>query len=299
MTGTGRNDLSVFKSEAGAGLFMHTYDKLMEYWPSPYETMEIQTKFGVCHVIVSGPEDGETVLMFHGMTSNSAMWYPTIEALRDFRVYCIDTPGDFGKSRVAKRISTPEDAVHWMDQVLDALGLAKTTFIGHSMGGWFCSNYATSRPERIERLILIAPVATFLPVPFLKFLLKVYPAMLWPKPDRIRKAWDWFCKKGYSLPSQVMDMVIAAYTHGRSQLPVVPRVIEKEAWSRISAQVLFLVGDEEKIYDAESVMKCVRETLPDSEVVLIKEAGHCLILEQKLSVNEAIRRFMINARTYK
>lgn len=46
-------------------------------------------------------------------------------------------------------------------------------------------------------------------------------------------------------------------------------------------------------------MKCVRETLPDSETVLIKEAGHCLILEQKLSVNEAIRRFMINARTYK
>ncbi|MNP71952.1 putative carboxylesterase nap [compost metagenome] len=96
-----------------------------------------------------------------------------------------------------------------------------------------------------------------------------------------------------------MDMVIAAYTHGRSQLPVVPRVIEKEAWSRISAQVLFLVGDEEKIYDAENVMKCVRETLPDSEVVLIKEAGHCLILEQKSSVNEAIRRFMIKPSTYK
>ncbi|MOA09721.1 putative carboxylesterase nap [compost metagenome] len=244
-------------------------------------------------MIVSGPEDGEPVFMFHGMTSNSAMWYPTVEALKDFRVYCIDTPGDFGKSKVAKSIRTPEDAVLWMDQVLDAFGLAKATLIGHSMGGWFCSNYATSRPERIKRLVLLAPVATFLPIPFLKLLRKVYPAMLWPKPNRIRRAWDWFCKKGYSLPSHVMDVVIAAYTHGRSQLLVVPRVIEKEAWSKLSAPVLFLVGDEEKIYDAAKVMRRVRETLYDSEVMLISGAGHCLILEQKSAVNEAILRFMM------
>lgn len=292
MTSTEQIDLSVFKSEAGSQIFMNTYDKLMEHWPCQYETMEISTEFGVCHVIVSGPEDGETVFMFHGMTSNSAMWYPTMEALKDFRVYCIDTPGDFGKSRVAKYIRTPEDAVLWMDQVLDAFGFAKATLIGHSMGGWFCSNYAVSRPERIERLVLLAPVATFMPIPFLKLLQKVYPAMLWPKPERIRRAWDWFCRKGYSLPSHVMDVVIAAYTHGRSQLAVVPRVIEKEAWSRLSAPVLFLVGDEEKIYDAAKVMKRVKEALYDAEVMLISGAGHCLILEQKSSVNEAILRFM-------
>ncbi|CAM3004479.1 alpha/beta hydrolase [Paenibacillus sediminis] len=292
MTSTTQNDLPVFKSEAGSQIFKHTYDKLMEYWPSQYETMEVETEYGLCHVIVSGPKEGKPILMFHGMTGNSAMWYPTIEALTDFRVYCIDTPGDFGKSRVVKCIRTPEDAVRWMDQFLDALGLTKATFIGHSMGGWFCSNYATVRPERIERLVLLAPVATFLPVPFLKLLQKVYPAMLWPKPDRIRRAWDWFCSKGYSLPSHVMNLVIAAYTHGRSQLPVVPRVIEKGAWSRLSAPVLFLVGDEEKIYNVEKVLKCVQETLQDSEVMMIRGAGHCLILEQKSSVNEAIRRFI-------
>jgi pimeloyl-ACP methyl ester carboxylesterase len=293
MTGTALNYLPVFKSEEGSQMFAVTYDKLMDYWPVEYETIEITTEFGLCHVIVSGPEDGEPVLMFHGMTSNSAMWYPTIEALTGFRVYCIDTPGDFGKSKVVASIRTPEEAVRWMDQCLDTLGFVKATFIGHSMGGWFCSNYATVRPERIERLVLLAPVATFMPIPFLKLLQKVYPAMLWPKPDRIRRAWNWFCSEGYSLPSHVMDLVIAAYTHGRSQLPIVPRVIEKEAWNRLSAPVLFLVGDEEKIYDAKKVVKCVRETLCDSEIIMIRKAGHCLILEQKSSVNEALRTFIM------
>lgn len=292
MTSTALSELPIFKSEAGSQLFADCYEKLMTYWPGPYETMEIKTEFGLCHVIACGPEEGKPVLMFHGMTSNSALWYPTIEALTDCRVYCIDTPGDFGKSKVIKQIRTPEDAVLWMDQLLDGLKLEKPAFIGHSMGGWLCSNYATARPERIERLVLLAPVATFLPIPFLRLLRKVYPAMLWPKPDRIRRAWDWFCTKGFSLPPHVMNLVIAAYTHGRSQLPVVPRVISKEAWSKLSAPVLFLVGDEEKIYKANKVMERVKKTLQDSEVILINGAGHCLIIEQQSAVNEAIRRFI-------
>ncbi len=292
MNNAAQQVIPIFKNEAGVQRFNQTYDQLMSLWPCPYETIEIRTEFGLCHVIVSGPEDGEAVLMFHGMTSNSAMWYPTVEALQHCRVYCVDTPGDFGKSKVTKQIRTAEDAVQWMDQVMDALGLVKAIFIGHSMGGWLCSNYAAKRPERIERLVLLAPVATFLPIPFLKFLYKIYPAMLWPRPARIRKAWDWFCREGYSLPAPVMDLVIAAYTFGRSQLPVVPLVLEKQAWSGLTAPVLFLVGDEEKIYDAARVMDVVRETIPHAEVALISGAGHCLILEQQASVNEAIQRFI-------
>ncbi|MFD0717058.1 alpha/beta fold hydrolase [Paenibacillus sp. GCM10027626] len=293
MTSAALDYLPVFKSETGSRVFMEAYEQLMEYWPTEYDTMEIQTEFGPCHLIASGPEEGEPILMFHGMTGNSALWYPTVEALSGFRIYCVDAPGDFGKSKAVKRIRTPEDAVRWMDQVLDALGLAKANFIGHSMGGWFCSNYAVARPERIKRLALLAPVATFLPAPFGKLLIKVYPAMLFPKPSRIRRAWNWFCSKGYSLPPHVMDMIIAAYSHGRSQLPVVPRVIEKEAWNKLSAPVLFLVGDEEKIYDAEQVKQRVSESLPNSTICTIYGAGHCLILEQKASVNEAIREFVL------
>lgn len=293
MTDAAFDYLPVFKSKTGSRAFAEAYERLMEYWPTEYGTLEIETEFGPCHLIVSGPEQGEPILMFHGMTGNSALWYPTVEALSGFRVYCADAPGDFGKSKVVKRIRTPEDAFRWIDQLLDALGLAKASFIGHSMGGWFCSNYAVARPERMKRLALLAPVATFMPIPFGKLLAKVYPAMLFPKASLIRRAWNWFCAEGYSLPPQVMNMIIAAYSHGRSQLPVVPRVIEKEAWARLAAPVLFLVGDEEKIYDAERVKQRVGEALPDSTICTVHGAGHCLILEQKETVNEALRKFML------
>ncbi|MCY9669273.1 alpha/beta hydrolase [Paenibacillus alginolyticus] len=286
--------LPVFKSSAGHAEFLNAYDRLMKFWPTDHETMEVETEFGSCHVIVSGPKEGKPVFMFHGMTGNSAMWYPTIEALSGFRTYCIDAPGDFGKSKARKRIRTSHDAVLWMDQIFDSLGYEKAAFIGHSMGGWFCSNYALARPERIERLTLLAPVATFLPIPLLKLLRYIYPAMLIPNRHRIERAWNWFCSKGYTLPPHVMDVVVAAYSHGRSQLPVIPRVIEPSAWKKLSAPVLFLVGEEEKIYDAGEVMKVVVGTLPSSTVGLIQGAGHCLILEKKGAVNKAIHDFMVS-----
>lgn len=285
--------LPVFKSEAGSRLFMEAYERVMKNWPVPYESLEFQTEFGACQVIASGPKQGEPVLMFHGMTCNSALWYPTIEALSGFRIYCVDTPGDFGKSKAVKKIQTPEDAARWMNQLLDVMGLEKAIFIGHSMGGWFCSNFAVAHPERIKQLLLLAPVASFLPAPFVKLLFKVYLALLFPNPTRISRAWDWFCAKGYSLPPHVMDMIIAAYSHGKSQLPVVPRVIEKEAWEKLDSPVLFMVGDEEKLYDAEQVKQQVKHVLPESTVYIVQDAGHCLMLEQREYVNRAIRQFLL------
>jgi pimeloyl-ACP methyl ester carboxylesterase len=293
MTKKKSQNFSVFKSEAGLRIFTDAYERVMEHWPVPYESMEVQTDYGDCHVIACGPKQGKTVLMFHGMTSNSALWYPTIEALSGFRIYCVDTPGDFGKSKAAKKIQTPEDAIRWMNQLLDVMGLEKAIFVGHSMGGWFCSNYAAAHPERIEQLILLAPVASFLPAPFVKLLFKVYPALLFPKPDRIRRAWKWFCAKGYSLPPHIMNLIIAAYMHGKSQLPVVPRVIEKEVWKNLSSPVLFMAGDEEKLYDAGQVKQQVKQALPEATVYIVQGAGHCLMLEQREYVNKVIREFLL------
>jgi pimeloyl-ACP methyl ester carboxylesterase len=283
---------SIFKNASGEQTFTAAYDRLMELWEEPYETFELVTEFGVCHVIAAGPQDGKPALMFHGMTGNSALWYPTMEALKSYRTYCVDAPGDFGKSRIDKPIRSSEEAARWIGQLYDALGLEKATLVGHSMGGWLAANFALAHPERIDKLVLLAPVATFLPIPLLKMMRHIYPAMLLPNPTRIARGWNWFCSKGYTLPPAVMSMVIAAYTHCRLQLAVLPRVFPKEAWAKLASPVLFLVGDEEKIYDADKVKARVADALPHAEIAVVPRAGHCLIVERKDLVNDAIRAFL-------
>lgn len=41
--------------------------------------------------------------------------------------------------------------------MLDALGIARAAFVGTSLGGWLALDYATRRPERVDRLALLCP----------------------------------------------------------------------------------------------------------------------------------------------
>lgn len=284
---------SIFKSEAGRSAFLDTYDRAMGLWQFPYETFKINTDYGICHITACGPRDGKPLLLFHGMTGNSSMWYPVVSSLQAFRTYCIDAPGDFGKSIVKRRIKTSADAQKWIEQVYTTLSLETASLIGHSMGGWLSANFALGRPEMVDRLILIAPVATFLPMPLFKLMHTIYPAMLLPSPKRIARAWSIFCSKGYSLPAEIMDMVITAYTHCRLQLQVMPRVFPKESWKALHAPVLFLVGEDEQIYAADRVCRRVAKMLPHAKITVVPKAGHCLTIEQSELVNNEIKKMWI------
>lgn len=284
--------LSIFKSEQGEANFLASYERVMANWPIPYETLRIRTDYGDCHVVASGPADGKPIVILHGMTMNAGMWYPNIGALSSFRTYCVDAPGDFGKTKLMKMIQTKDDAIQWIDQLLDGLGLRTASFTGHSMGGWLTVNYALARPERVERLALLAPVATLRPLPLVKMLRHIYPAMLKPAPDRIKRGWRIFCAKGYTLPDELMAMIIEAYTHCQMKLAVVPGVFPTGAWKAIADKpVLFLVGDQEQIYSAKAVVKRAAQAMPHADIQVIANAGHCLTIEQSAEVNAALSRF--------
>jgi pimeloyl-ACP methyl ester carboxylesterase len=45
----------------------------------------------------------------------------------------------------------------WLDDVLHELGVARASLVGVSLGGWLALDYATRRPERVERLALLCP----------------------------------------------------------------------------------------------------------------------------------------------
>lgn len=288
--------LSIFKTPAGETAFQKAYAANLRTWSTPHETFYVPTEFGATHVIASGPPEGEPIVLLHGMTGNSTLWEPTLPALSGYRTYCIDTVGDLGRSRVAKAIRTRADAAAWLDQVITGLPLTGApTLVGHSMGGWLSLNYAVTHPERINRLVLLAPVASFARIPLLT-MLPIYLAMLLPTPARVQRAWDRFLAPGNHLPPLVMEMITAAYIHCRPQLAVIPGAFPAAELARITVPVLFLVGDAETIYPAEQIVGKVRAVLPQAVTQIIPGAGHCLTAEQPRLVNEAIQTELTRVR---
>jgi pimeloyl-ACP methyl ester carboxylesterase len=113
--------------------------------------------------------NGRTVVLFHGKNFGGYYWTNVIKALTagGFRVIVPDQIG-FGKSSKAFIHYSFHQMAKWNNQLLDSLGIQKTSILGHSMGGMLATRFALLFPEKTEKLLLENPIGledykTFLP----------------------------------------------------------------------------------------------------------------------------------------
>jgi 3-oxoadipate enol-lactonase len=101
---------------------------------------------------VSG--SGPPLVLLHEGIADSRMWLHQLPVLEpDFAVVRIDQRG-FGRSPNASGRYSPVDDVV---SVLDELGHERATVVGASFGGRVALELAGARPDRVERLVLVAP----------------------------------------------------------------------------------------------------------------------------------------------
>jgi pimeloyl-ACP methyl ester carboxylesterase len=72
------------------------------------------------------------------------------------RVIAPSHPG-FGLSGLADWMDRPDDIAHIHWELLDRLGLDRVEIVGTSFGGWIAAEMATMQPQRVRRLVLVAP----------------------------------------------------------------------------------------------------------------------------------------------
>ncbi len=99
----------------------------------------------------------ETLVLVHGLGTNAKAWNQNIAALAEsFRVIALDLPG-YGKSEKGYFIFSMDFHAEVIAGVLDALNIEKAVLVGHSMGGQIAMTAALNYPDRVSKLVLIAP----------------------------------------------------------------------------------------------------------------------------------------------
>lgn len=107
------------------------------------------------HIVEQGT--GYPVLLIHGLLGNTSTWRFVAPALAArYRVISIDLVG-FGHStrRFRAPLSLAGHAARVVG-VLDALDIARSAVVGHSLGGAIAQHVAATHPDRISHLGLIA-----------------------------------------------------------------------------------------------------------------------------------------------
>ena len=112
---------------------------------------------GRVHVIESG--DGPPVVQLHGNNTSSLSHLMLLKELPGVRSYLVDRPG-FGLSEPDDfpRARFRQDAVRFLDEVLDALEVDTAVLLGASGGGVVATWYTLDRPERVRGLVMLGSV---------------------------------------------------------------------------------------------------------------------------------------------
>ena len=98
---------------------------------------------------------GEVILLIHGMAGSSQTWRSVIRPLsRTYRVVAPDLLGHGSSAKPRSDYSLGAFAVLLRD-LLDELGVAQATVVGHSLGGGVAMQFVYQHPDYAQRLILI------------------------------------------------------------------------------------------------------------------------------------------------
>ena len=104
---------------------------------------------------------GQAVLLVHGFGTNSFVWRnigPSI-ALANLTAFAVDMFGHGASDRPIDADYGIAAQAEYLDRALTALRMARATVVGLDLGGAVALRFAAAHPERVEKLILVNPIA--------------------------------------------------------------------------------------------------------------------------------------------
>lgn len=283
-----------FRSAEKATEYDNLYRKTMELWPVGYRGYYLDTTYGKTWIHEMGDSNQPVLLLLHGMSSSSTLWYPNIEYLsKSFRVITPDIIGQAGKSILEKPLVSSSDLEKWLGEVVDNLNVDQLYIGGLSFGGWLAARFTIFAPQKVKKLIMLDPAATLLPMKA-EFFFRMFAALLIPIPA-VAKSFAKWLTQGYEMNVDFlrqMGVGMKDYKQMKGQRTIYAKVIPDEDLRKIGAPVLVLIGDRCVIYDPNKALCRAKNLFPCVKAELVPNCSHSMNMEQPEITNEMITKFL-------
>ena len=109
------------------------------------------------HYVQAG--EGPVVLLLHGVGTSVVTWCRNIQPLADagFTVLALDLPGHGDSDKPRHLTYDPAAGASLVGQFLTALNVDRASLVGNSAGGLVAVLFTLDHPQKINRLVLVAP----------------------------------------------------------------------------------------------------------------------------------------------
>ncbi len=271
--------------------------------------------------VPSQKPNGRTVMLLHGRNFPSSYWAGVIETLNDagYRVVVPDQIG-FGKS------SKPTGELHFETlarntvALLQALQIPKADIVAHSLGGMLGVRIARGYPDRVQHLLLTAPIGL---EDYSKYVPPTPTEKIIENEDKLTaEAYRKQLETNYSLklqPDQVTPFIDARFNiKGSSEYPrwlrafvnssqMIYREPVVDQIPLITQPTLFVMGADDhnapgkanapealrgQMGQNAELAKAFAAKMPNAKAEVIPNTGHLAFLEAPAKFNELMLAFL-------
>ena len=236
---------------------------------------------------------GEPIVFVHGFTLDHAMWQPQAEFFsKNYQVITYDARG-FGKSSLPEG---PYDHAADLSALLKHLGVGHVHLVGLSMGGRIAINFALNYPEKVKTLTLMDSA------------LDGYKSevdwRVYAKEQGLEKAKEnWLNHELFTVTKKRPEVVsalraiIASYS-GWHWLHHDPQIVAsthaRDHLHEIIKPTLIVVGEGDLSY-FHNIANVLATGIPNSQKVIVPNAGHMVNMEAPDGVNELLVDFIVQS----
>jgi pimeloyl-ACP methyl ester carboxylesterase len=263
--------------------------------------MQVQVNDAPVYLYTGGIEfdAGKPSLVFlHGAGMDHTAWtlYVRYFARAGFNALAVDLPGN-GRSG-GTPLASIEALADWLAALLDALGIARATLIGHSMGSLLALEAAARWPDRVEKLVLLG---TAFPMP-------VGEPLLDAARDNRHSAVDMVALFGHGYRAQLGGTPLA----GVSVLNSGVRLLEQagpgvlfaglsacndyqngwQAAESLRCPVALIVGDSDLMTPPRAA-RALADAMPNARIIALENCGHMMMSEQPEALHRVLRKVLI------
>lgn len=234
---------------------------------------------------LEGPSGAPVVTLTHPLGVTLALWDDHVAALTTrYRVLRYDVRGH-GGSEIPPGPYTLEQMAGDLFELLDALGIAETHFVGVSMGGLIGMTAALTRPSRITSLVLCDTTACYgLSVrPMWEDRIRVAESegMTTALVDRTMAIWftEAFRTRHVDSVERIAAMLRKSDPRGyAAAIRAIGFVDLTERIDAIRCPALVVVGEQDP-GTPPAMARVIHERIPGSELLVIPGAMHCAVVE--------------------
>ncbi len=284
---------TIYKNETAQKEIFGLYEEKLESLKIPYQEIDVQTSFGRTRIIKTGNEQGQKIVLFHGINAGAPLALESVKELSaDYLLYAIDTIGQATKSDETL-LNIKDDAYAiWADEVLDRLAISSANFVGISYGAYILQKLMTHRPEKIVKSILVVPSGlvngAFLPS-FTKLSIPLFRYMMTKRDQHLRSFLQSFVPEDDHFMFRLQKVLLQGVKIDFRR----PLLLQKKDVDHFTKPVYMMVADNDIFFPGPAAVKRAKQLFRNLvDVHYLEQSKHIPHRDTFSEIQQVIRQWV-------